>query len=317
MFKGRHLAHVTEVRFPGPGGHIAVPPARAGKRVVRAGVPSGATDGRPAVAEGTAEGIRAPKPLKVVSESRLPDHWTLEGADAGPGQAYFDGVRAERLRFRFASADPVDVRIRVIRRGDGSIVRDWVKHDLLPYSRHKVHWDGAKNGGHPAPEGKYKFRVGELHGRNRGVGRFRLYGFEFPVRGSHSYGGSLQRFGADRTDGRTHQGQDVFAGCGTNEVAARGGRVQARGSDPELYGNWLVIDGRGTSTDYRYAHLLHPSPMHDGERVRTGQSVGKVGRTGNARNVGCMMHLEMWPSGWGHNSPIDPLPYLKRWDGWS
>jgi murein DD-endopeptidase MepM/ murein hydrolase activator NlpD len=269
------------------------------------------------VAETAAAGVRAPKPFKVVSESRLPNHWTLEGASAGPAKAYFDGIHAERLRFRFSSAESADVRIRVVRRGEGSTVRRWVERDLLPFSRHSVRWDGAKGGGDPAPDGKYRFRIGELHGHSHDAGHFRLRGFEFPVRGSHSYGGSLQRFGAERIGGRTHQGQDVFAGCRTNEVAARGGRVQARGSDPKLYGNWLVIDGRGTSTDYRYAHLLHPTPLHDGERVRTGQSVGKVGRTGNARNVGCMMHLEIWPSGWGHGHPIDPLPSLRRWDGWS
>ena len=114
-----------------------------------------------------------------------------------------------------------------------------------------------------------------------------------------------------------HQGQDVFAGCGTPVIAARGGRVQARGSDPVLYGNWIVIDARGTRTDYRYAHFLHPASVHDGERMRTGEEVGRIGETGNARSVGCMLHFEVWPHGWNRDSPVDPLPILKRWDGWS
>jgi murein DD-endopeptidase MepM/ murein hydrolase activator NlpD len=100
-------------------------------------------------------------------------------------------------------------------------------------------------------------------------------------------------------------------------VAAVGGRVQARGYDSVLYGNWLVIDGRGTTTDYRYAHLIAPTPLHTGERVSTGQTVGRVGKTGNARTVGCMLHLEIWPHGWEHGSPIDPLPFLTRWDRYS
>lgn len=149
------------------------------------------------------------------------------------------------------------------------------------------------------------------------MSRLRLFSGKFPVRGPHDYGGPVQRFGAPRSGGRVHQGQDVFAGCGTRVVAARGGRVQARGSDPVLYGNWVVIDARGTRTDYRYAHFLHPASVHQGERVRTGDEIGLIGKTGNARSVGCMLHIEVWPHGWNHDSPVDPLPILKRWDGWS
>ena len=64
----------------------------------------------------------------------------------------------------------------------------------------------------------------------------------------------------------------------------------------------------------KYKDLLAPMPLHTGERVRTGQTVGRVGRTGNARTVGCMLHFEVWPSGWLHGSPGDPLPALLRWD---
>jgi murein DD-endopeptidase MepM/ murein hydrolase activator NlpD len=114
-----------------------------------------------------------------------------------------------------------------------------------------------------------------------------------------------------------HQGQDVLSPCGTQEVAAGGGRVAAAGYDPELYGYWLVIDGRGTDADYRYAHLEAPTPLHAGDSVRTGAAIGRVGRTGNARTVGCMLHFEEWPAGWLHGTPVDPLPNLLRWDGWS
>jgi murein DD-endopeptidase MepM/ murein hydrolase activator NlpD len=93
--------------------------------------------------------------------------------------------------------------------------------------------------------------------------------------------------------------------------------VEARGSDPELYGNWIVIDARGTRTDYRYAHFRSPASVGDGERVRTGDRVGRIGRTGNARSVGCMLHFEIWPHGWENRGPKDPLPILRRWDGWS
>jgi Peptidase family M23 len=316
-FAGRHLGHIGEVRFHSSGGPVAVAPTVADQLRVKATVPAGAGDGRPLLVEAGGEGARAPKALRVVPDTRLPDSFSLDRARSGPRQLFFDGRHPERLRFRFESAGRADVRIHVVRRHGGHVARSWTEHDLLPYSRHTLRWDGAEGKGNAAPDGKYKFRLGERGARSFGTGRFRLFGFEFPVRGPHGYGGSVQRFGAPRSGGRVHQDQDVFADCGTTEVAARGGTVQARGSDPQLYGNWLVVDGRGTSTDYRYAHLLHPTPLRTGERVHTGQPIGHVGRTGNARTVGCMLHFEIWPSGWGHGGPVDPLPYLRRWDGWS
>ena len=48
--------------------------------------------------------------------------------------------------------------------------------------------------------------------------------------------------------------------------------------------------------------------------VRTGQPIGIVGETGDA--IGCHLHFEIWAApGWYEGgSPIDPLPYLERWD---
>jgi len=186
-----------------------------------------------------------------------------------------------------------------------------------PYRSHRLRWDGIVSRGRAAPRGRYRFELQRPGHPTHRSPAFRLRDGVFPVRGRHGYGGPVQRFGAPRTGGRVHQGQDVFAPCGTHVAAARGGRVQARGFDPALYGNWVVIDGRGTKADYRYAHFLRPASVHDGERVRTGGRIGRVGRTGNARQVGCMLHFEAWPRGWSKGSPVDPLPILKRWDRWS
>jgi murein DD-endopeptidase MepM/ murein hydrolase activator NlpD len=194
------------------------------------------------------------------------------------------------------------------------VVRSWVRRGVTPYTPHAQSWQGTGRGGALLHGGRYVLRVGRPGSRGRPAARFRLASGVFPVRGPHGFGGPVQRFGAPRTGGRVHQGQDILAACGAREVAARGGRVQARGYDPVLYGNWLVIDARGTTTDYRYAHLIAPTPLHTGERVRTGEGIGRVGRTGNARTVGCMLHFEIWPDGWLHRSPVDPLPILERWD---
>jgi murein DD-endopeptidase MepM/ murein hydrolase activator NlpD len=160
-------------------------------------------------------------------------------------------------------------------------------------------------------DGRYRFELGAPGERMHRAGEFRFFDHRFPVAGPHSYG---DRFGVPRSGGRTHEGQDVVADCGTPLVAARGGRVQARGYSDSLYGFWVLIDGRKTRRDYFYGHLREATPLGDGKRVRTGQRVGSVGKTGNARGEFCQLHFELWPHGYRHGAPKDPLGALRRWD---
>jgi murein DD-endopeptidase MepM/ murein hydrolase activator NlpD len=132
----------------------------------------------------------------------------------------------------------------------------------------------------------------------------------FPVRGPHGERGPIGEFGAPRDGGRVHEGFDVLAACGTELVAARGGKVLERGHDPVLYGFYVLIHGHGERRNYFYAHLRGATIVHRGELVDTGQRIGAVGRTGNARTVGCMLHFELRV----HGRPIDPEPALRRWD---
>ena len=69
-------------------------------------------------------------------------------------------------------------------------------------------------------------------------------------------------------------------------------------------------DGLKTSQDYFYAHLIAPPPVGRRERVRTGQYVGRVGKTGNAASTPCHLHFEIRV----HGHPVDPEPYLHDWD---
>jgi murein DD-endopeptidase MepM/ murein hydrolase activator NlpD len=135
----------------------------------------------------------------------------------------------------------------------------------------------------------------------------------FPVRGPHWARGPIGEFGAPRSGGRIHEGFDVVAACGTELVAVRGGRVLRRGYDPVLYGNFLLIHGEGERRSYFYAHMPRPAPVDRGERVWTGERVGAVGETGNARSVGCHLHFEIHVRG----RPLDPEPALRRWDRYS
>jgi len=132
----------------------------------------------------------------------------------------------------------------------------------------------------------------------------------FPVAGPHSVRGYTGEFGAPRNGGRTHEGFDIVAACRTPLLAAATGRVVRAGYDPLLYGNHLLIHGQGERRSYLYSHLIRPAAVRRGDRVWAGQRVGAVGKTGNARTVGCHLHFEIHRRGW----PIDPESALDRWD---
>ena len=57
--------------------------------------------------------------------------------------------------------------------------------------------------------------------------------------------------------------------------------------------------------------------LKTGEPVRTGQPIGIVGDTGDA--TACHLHFELWgaPGWYEGGSPVDPLPFLKKWDAYS
>jgi murein DD-endopeptidase MepM/ murein hydrolase activator NlpD len=130
----------------------------------------------------------------------------------------------------------------------------------------------------------------------------------FPVHGSHDFGTGVNGFGG----GRGHDGQDIFAGCGTPVVAARAGKVvevDTGGAE----GNYVVLrpdDGRQQA----YLHLLHPRSVRRGEWVSAGDRIGSVGQTGNAQ--GCHLHFELWTAGgrFTGGRAVDPRAALERWD---
>ena len=128
----------------------------------------------------------------------------------------------------------------------------------------------------------------------------------FPVRGRHTYGDGL---GA----GRDHQGQDLIAKCGKRVVAVQPGRVEFREYHGSA-GNYVVIDGKGPLVDTAYMHLQEAAYVRKGEAVVAGQTIGRVGTTGNSST--CHLHFEMWsaPGWYDGGRPIDPEPHLRAWD---
>ena len=272
----------------------------------------------------TAKGDPSGTPASAPSAGAL----TLVSAETSPRKSFYFGYRYPKLTFAIGSTQPEnDLRIDVIDSA-GAVVKTFYRENVAPNVPAKVRWDGSTDEGRPARNGRYSFRISpqsaaaaEAPAARKASSStalslgFAFYGYAFPILGDHEYGMSAGRFGAARS-GHTHQGQDVMAACGTPLVAARGGIVQYSGYQ-DAAGNYVVIDGRGTSYDFMYAHLAEPSPLQTGETVRTGQPIGVVGETGDAS--GCHLHFEMWAApGWYEGgSPFDPLPYLQKWDAYS
>ncbi len=138
--------------------------------------------------------------------------------------------------------------------------------------------------------------------------------YRFPVGDPHNFGGPGARFGAPRS-GHSHQGQDVFAPCGTQVYAAQAGNIKVNAYEGSA-GYYLVIDG-ADGTDTVYMHLINRPGVPRGTWVQAGWHIGNVGQSGNAS--GCHLHFEHWTApGWYEGgSPYDPLPELQHWDSYS
>ncbi|MQA73221.1 MAG: peptidoglycan DD-metalloendopeptidase family protein [Solirubrobacterales bacterium] len=316
QLSGRNLDGVTKVEFAGGAGHVSAAADSVTPTSAEATVPAAAKTGRlKALAYGVAARTPRRKRLEIVPPARIPDSgdFQLSSAEAHPHRTYYDGLRPPGVQYLFAGAAVTDVRIEVVDLTTETVVSTLVDPAAAPNALNDFTWDGLLQDGRPAPDGDYAFRIGSAAAGTATAtsdSDFTYHQFRFPINARHSYGDG---YGA----GRGHQGQDVFARCGTKLRAVRGGRVQMN-KVQSAAGNYLVIDGKRTKKDYMYAHLLTPSPLEQGARVHTGQAIGQVGQTGNAS--GCHLHFEVWSSpGWyegGHALP-SVRRLLDTWDAWS
>jgi murein DD-endopeptidase MepM/ murein hydrolase activator NlpD len=236
----------------------------------------------------------------------------LTGGDVSPRQAYVAG-RPVAIAFALDAPAPLALQVDVVREATRTPVRRFEIAMAVPGAAQQLSWDGLRTRGEVAPDGRYRIRVRAADGRARNAGTITLRSHAYPIRGSHADRGVSGTFGVGRSGGRTHEGFDVFAACGTPVVAARGGKVARVVYDPVLYGHMIVIRGAHTRRDYWYAHLARAPRLRAGDVVSTGQRIGSVGLTGNARTIGCQLHFELRPRG----VPIDPAPELHAWDAWS
>jgi murein DD-endopeptidase MepM/ murein hydrolase activator NlpD len=337
---GTELAGVNAVTYVGSygSGDDTTVKVRAGSKTrLNARVPIGAVTGPITLA--TASGGRSAPTKPVLILPPLPPEPNAELSPA-PGPRVNGAPRLETgtsrtkafvgarpgvtFSFRLSGASAAALKVELVSAVDGVAVKTWTPQEVAPDQVQSISWDG-RLGRTGAKPGRYSFRLTAAsadgaEARNSQSGdidrdSFDLYDNIFPVRGAHDFGGEGAEFGAGRA-GHSHQGHDVFAKCGTRMVAARGGRVKFKQYHAAA-GHYLVIDGDGTDVDYAYMHLDQPSPFGEGDRVYTGQTIGAVGDSGNAR--GCHLHFELWsaPGWYDGGEPFDPLPSLTAWDSWS
>ncbi len=131
----------------------------------------------------------------------------------------------------------------------------------------------------------------------------------FPLDGPHSF---INDWGFPRSGGRRHRGNDIFAQIGTPVVAVTDGVIgKASHVERGLGGITLWVYGYDNN-QYYFAHLseIHPG-IKVGIRVKTGQVIGYVGDTGNARTTPPHLHFQVHPGG---GEPINPYQYLVAVD---
>ncbi|MFP7242749.1 tape measure protein [Pediococcus pentosaceus] len=112
--------------------------------------------------------------------------------------------------------------------------------------------------------------------------------------GSGSYGGGWQSpgsgwthtdgFGSSRGGGRVHDGNDFSASVGTAFHAMHGGTVIRVGNPPAGWGdvgyNIVTRDSTGKEIIYQEFGNAKDVKVHQGQHVKTGDVLGKLGRSG-------------------------------------
>jgi hypothetical protein len=321
---GEGMATVTSIVLLGRRGYrddVTVAATPVSPTAVEATLPAGARGGpvRAISATGT-RSLRSRMRLVIRPAGTRDPGGPVVEAKVQTRKLLFEGGRNATVSFYVRGVAPVDVAVDVVRASDRVAVAHVAVPGVAPGSVQSVDWDGTI-AGVAQPEGRYVFQVAAAIAGGVGARAaqtsaptprresFWLVHDVFPIAGPHTYG---DPFGVQRGS-HVHQGQDVMAACGTPLVATQAGTVKFAGTQA-LAGNYVVLSAADGSADYVYMHLRDPALVKKGDAVVTGQTIGFVGRTGDA--TACHLHFELWPApGWytgGH--AVDPLPSLKAWD---
>ena len=114
---------------------------------------------------------------------------------------------------------------------------------------------------------------------------------------------------------RVHDAIDIMADEGTPVIAATDGKVEKLFFSDGGCGNTIYVRSPDERWTYYYAHLKGYAPgLAEGQQVKRGQIIGRVGHTGNASAEGPHLHfainrMERGQS-WWQGEPINPYPLL-------
>lgn len=123
-----------------------------------------------------------------------------------------------------------------------------------------------------------------------------------PLPGQHL----ADTWGAARSNGRSHEGIDIFAERNTPVLSTTQGIVKRVGTN-NLGGNVVVVLGPGRQGHY-YAHLESYGDIEVGDWVEAGDVIGYVGNSGNAKTTPPHLHYGIYTM----NGAINPYPLLEK-----
>lgn len=113
----------------------------------------------------------------------------------------------------------------------------------------------------------------------------------------------------DPRDGgvRVHKGIDIFAPRGREIVAVADGILSYIGDQPKGgHCLWLTTE---SGTSFYYAHLDRWAPgLYEGMEVQSGDLIGFVGNTGNAKHTPSHLHFGINQN----DEMVNPFPLLTR-----
>lgn len=137
----------------------------------------------------------------------------------------------------------------------------------------------------------------------------------FPVEGGADWSDT---YGAARSGGRKHQGQDLMAPKMKRLVACFDGVVTLRKNHSSA-GHWITLKS-DSGWRAEYMHLNNDTPgtddgkatdkhifapgLQSGDRVKAGQFIGFVGDSGNAEEAGSHCHFELHAPGGVINAAV-------------
>ena len=139
-------------------------------------------------------------------------------------------------------------------------------------------------------------------------------GLAIPVAGVKA-GDLLDTFTQARAGGRPHDAIDIMAPHGTPVVAAGPGKVEKLYFSKGGGGVSAYVRSPDVLWTYYYANLQDYAPgLREGEPVKVGEPIGRVGSTGNANPAGPHLHFaihRMAPGEkWHQGTAVNPHPLL-------